>query len=500
MLCCDVSCANLQQVCAVWELLKSRAVAVQDGFAASRGARQASVRLPGATVRLRLAPLQRLQQRLGTVHRWAEALGLLQTAGHALVAKRRRCSVAVAVTVLRLVTLFAAAYLGAQYFFRYGPQHRLPAGLEQFLVLNRTVVDAIDVEDTNWWFGGMYSLPYAILVGELAYDIIRCPHVLRKKPTQLVYERFFGLSGSYYTWKVAVLQLLTVALQAAGKLELLSGMVSVAIFLKSDAVPQLQAGFWAFVGLLLVNAVYPGILILFPHSSTRFAAASVDAVLDLSYTLTYLAVVLTALPALSSKESISGNFGNTAVAGDADNLQISNRLTPSFAFPSHPLSYAAVYMSLAHVLAVCRALERAERDGETHGEQPMMQRKFLKGAWRWVLALFSTALPLLVLAGMWLGVSYPLVQPSDFWCFPCTCDPASDETLRLVSCKLPAVLRYNELSVSDHNIAEMDAHSFPTSLKVLSLSNNPLRSLNGALFSQLVSLEARPLPLSSFLC
>ena len=128
----------------------------------------------------------------------------------------------------------------------------------------------------------------------------------------------------------------------------------------------------------------------------------------------------------------------------------------------------------------------------------MMQRKFLKGAWRWVLALFSTTLPLLVLASTWLGVSYPLLQPSDFRCFPCTCDPASDEALRLVDCKLPAVLRYNELSLSDHNIAEMDAHSFPTSLRVLSLSNNPLRSLNGAFFSQMPSLEARPLPLSSF--
>ena len=496
MLCCDVSCANLQQVCAVWELLKSRAVAVQDGFAASRRTREALVRLPGATVRLRLAPLQLLQQRLGTVHRWAEALGLLQTAGHAVVAKRRRCSVAVAVTVLRLVTLLAAAYLGAQYFFRYGPQQHLPRGLEPLLVLNSTVVDAIDAENNNWWFGTLYALPYAILVGELAYDIVRCPHVLRKKPTQLVYERFFGLSGSYYTWKVAALQLLTVVLQAAGKLELLSGMVSVAIFLKSDAVPQLQAGFWAFVCLLLVNAVYPGILILSPHSSTRFAAASVDAVLDLGYTLTFLAVVLIALPALSSEEAISGNFGGV---GDDRNLQISNRLTPSFAFPSHPLSYAAVYMSLAHVLAVCRALERAERDGEMQGEQPMMQRKFLKGAWRWVLALFSTTLPLLVLACTWLGVSYPLLQPSDFRCFPCTCDPASDETLRLVDCKLPAVLRYNELSLNNHSIAEIDPHSFPSSLKVLSLSNNPLRSLSGALFSQLPSLEARPLPLSSFL-
>ena len=481
MLCCDVRCANLQQVRAVWELLKPRALAVRDGFAALRGPREALVQLQGATVRLRLAPLQRLQQRLGTVHRWAEALGLLQIAGHAVVAKRRRCSVAVAVTALRLVTLLAAAYLAAQYFLRYGPQNRLPAGLSRLLVLN-TAVDAIDAEDNSWWFGTLYALPYAILVCLLAYDIFRCPHVSGKKPTQLVYARFFGLHGSYYTWKVAVLQLLTVTLQAAGKLNLLSGMVSVAIFLKSDAVLQLEAGFWAFAGLLLVNALYPGILILLPHSSTRFAAASMDAVLDLGYTLTYLAVVLTALPALSSEEAISGNFG-----WEAEELQISNRLSPSFAFPSHPISFMAVYMSLAHVLAVCRALERADRDRNTEEEEPVLQGK---GAHWWILAGFSTMLPLLVLACMWLGVSYPLLQPDDFRCFPCKCDATSNGTLRLVDCKLPDVLRYNELSLSYHSIAEINPHSLPASLTVLSLSSNPLRNLNGALFSLLTSVQA----------
>ena len=221
-----------------------------------------------------------------------------------------------------------------------------------------------------------------------------------------------------------------------------------------------------------------------------------DAFLDLGYTLTYVAVVLTALPALSSEEAISGNFG----AGDGDNLQISNRLSPSFAFPSHPLSYAAVYMSLAHVLAVCRALERAERDGEPQGEQPTMQWKFMQGAWRLILAGLSTMLPLLVLACMWLGVSYPLLQPSDFRCFPCSCDAATNATLRLVDCKLPEALRYIELSLSDHNIAEIDPLSLPASLKVLSLSNNPVRNLNGALFSLLASLEARPTLWNNFWC
>ena len=155
VLCCDVCCANLQQVKAVWELLQPRAVAVQDGFASQRGPREALVQLQGATVRLRLAPLQRLQQRLDRVHHWAEALGLLQITGHTAVATRRRCSVAVAVTALRLVTLLAAAYLAAQYFFRYGPQQHLPTQLEQLLVLNATGNDTLDVGDNSWWLGGL---------------------------------------------------------------------------------------------------------------------------------------------------------------------------------------------------------------------------------------------------------------------------------------------------------------------------------------------------------
>ena len=126
----------------------------------------------------------------------------------------------------------------------------------------------------------------------------------------------------------------------------------------------------------------------------------------------------------------------------------------------------------------------------------MMHRKFMQGAWRLLLAGLSAMLPLLVLTCMWLGVSYPLLQPSDFRCFPCSCDATSAATLHLVDCKLPDVLRYSELSLNDHNIAEIDPLSLPASLKVLSLSNNPLRRLNGALFSQLAFLEARPMPWS----
>ena len=422
-------CATLQQICVVWELLKPRALAVQDGFAALSGPREASVRLcvghagtaGAATVRLHLAPLWRLQQNLDEVHRWAEALGLLPHLQHAGRAATETASVAgkasalcagvrcdplaAAVAALRVGSLLASSYLAAQYFMRYGPAlHHASLELEEEEGL------------WLWWRGGLYALPYVTLVGLLAHDLRRTV-APRKKPTQAVYERFFGLRGSYYTWKVAALQLLTVCVQATGKLKLLSAMVSLALFLKSEFVFQLEMGFWCFLMLLLVNALYPCVLLLFPNSIARFAAASMDAFLDLGYTLTYLYIVLTALPALSSDEAIFGNFGD-------EDLRISNQLTQAFAFPSDALGFFAVHASLAHVLAVCRALERNARDaGDLDGvdwaKDPTWHGKTLSK--RALAAGCYSTLAVLLLAWVWLGVSYPQRRPADFGCFPCTC-------------------------------------------------------------------------------
>ena len=122
----------------------------------------------------------------------------------------------------------------------------------------------------------------------------------------------------------------------------------------------------------------------------------------------------------------------------------------------------------------------------------MLRGSSVDGMGKMMLAGFLSALPLLVLACIWPGVSYPQVQPGDFGCFPCNCDATSSSTLRLVGCELPAILRYTQLSLNNRNIGQikLDA-SFPASLKVLSLSSNPLHNLNGSLFSQLTSLEAR---------
>ena len=168
-------------------------------------------------------------------------------------------------------------------------------------------------------------------------------------------------------------------------------------------------GFWCFLLLLGINALYPSILILLPDwRLARLAAASMDAVLDLGYTLTYIAIVLAALPALSSQTSVFGNFGD-------EDLMISNELTPAFAFPSDALGFAAVYVSLAHVLAVCRALERGEdglanhRAGKREGRANLGNRGFKRLRTFFISGLYSSLLFLVIFWNLY-GASYPWQQ------------------------------------------------------------------------------------------
>ena len=230
LLFCKVPCQSLQEVAAAWSLLQPRAFAVEDGFAVARGSRKASVLLDLdgciAKVIFVLAPLQNLQQNLGTVHRWADVLGLLERPRRVVLAAavHRGIGVGVVVTMLRMVSAVLSLYLAAQYFLRYGPPLELPVALEQLFVFNMTNSTESQIEEQDehlwpWLHGIIYSLPYLVLAGLLSYDICSCRNpTTRKKTTQEVYDRYFGLRGSHYTWKVAILQCLTVLLQTLGKL------------------------------------------------------------------------------------------------------------------------------------------------------------------------------------------------------------------------------------------------------------------------------------------
>ena len=58
----------------------------------------------------------------------------------------------------------------------------------------------------------------------------------------MVYDRYFGVEGTYYTFKVALLQLLTILLQAFGKLHLLGGIALFAEQQRLSVAESLKAG------------------------------------------------------------------------------------------------------------------------------------------------------------------------------------------------------------------------------------------------------------------
>ena len=98
------------------------------------------------------------------------------------------------------------------------------------------------------------------------------------------------MRGAYYPVKVAILQGLTVMVQAFGKISLLGGLVTFAQEEQdATAILWLSVGFWAFFALLCWNSLYPAFLLMFTNTAwARIGAAFTDAALDLGYILTYL--------------------------------------------------------------------------------------------------------------------------------------------------------------------------------------------------------------------
>ena len=91
-------------------------------------------------------------------------------------------------------------------------------------------------------------------------------------PRKSCIAKHFGVQGDLYEIKVAILQLLTVLLQAKGKFSMLSLLV--------DGV---EADLWSlhsfkcFIGLLGLNIIYPAMILAFPDAAvSRVGAACMD--------------------------------------------------------------------------------------------------------------------------------------------------------------------------------------------------------------------------------
>ena len=386
LLYCDVIFDDWERMLSAWCFLQTRAgydelreieiVRTRDSFASVHaGVRCAEmvVKINDylATIRFLEASLTKLENQVDDVHHLAEQAGLLAgslqvdpllMSGRPVQQSRL---VVVVVALLRISSLLAAVYIGGQYFVRYSPpfiRSKLPQLIRDACALKQTV-------DSGGWLEEslsqllpsiLFSLPYLALIIVLLSDLRRCRSANLRlkplKPTQLLYEEYFGIEGKLYGFKVAMLQLFTVMLQAFGKLQIMGGLVSFAFHSAPKHSDAFERCFWTFMGFLCLNSIYPSVLLAFPSVKwVRRAAAMMDAVLDIAYTTTYLIITLLAIYELQLDEVISGNFGDEA------SVNFQAELDPAFAFPADFFGFFAVYYSLAHVCTVCRALERSDR-------------------------------------------------------------------------------------------------------------------------------------------
>ena len=241
---------------------------------------------------LLLRKLATLEAELSHLWQLADGFGLLEEARPQrqlqVTMSPKSSKLLVAMTLVRLVAFLCSAYYFCQYLVRYGPgvAHRTPRWALQLLVVKA-------LPDQTWSHALGLSAPYAVLLLLCGHDLL----FLRQRPrklalSQVLYERRFGVHGSDYVLKVAVLQVATVLLQACGKLRLLAGVVTFALQQQVAALPALKVAFWAFWSLLAWNSLYPSVLFVFPTARwARYGSAVMDVLLDLGYMLTYLLLV-----------------------------------------------------------------------------------------------------------------------------------------------------------------------------------------------------------------
>ncbi|CAE7516806.1 Lrrc15, partial [Symbiodinium necroappetens] len=292
-----------------------------------------------------------------------------------------------------------------QYVARFGPgvKGAVPSWFLQFLVIKAVP------EEQTWAQALSLSVPYGVLCFVFGHDLLRCRRCRarehkRLKLSQVLFERHFGIHGTHYLVKVAVLQLATILLQAFGKLSLLAGIVTFAMQQQVLMLPGLKLAFWLFWGLLSWNAMYPTILFLFPDATwARYGAACMDVALDLGYTVSYMLLVVLGISELDTETSVKGNFGQVAELG------FSTSISPAFAFPSDILKFLAVYMTVAHI---CCCVFCASFSGKGFAR-------------RCLILVYSPALLLLLALFLTSSDFYP-GHSGDFRCFPCRCsqDPA----------------------------------------------------------------------------
>ena len=234
---CKVLCSGLRQIQEAWHMLKGLAEtqdihikSLQDDFArvsAKKKCCRVVLSIEGyfATVLLVDETIDELEQQLDSMHHFANSLGLLDEAKPQHWASTSE-AIATPYWCRMVIWLLrcAAQLLSATIFY-------------VFIFISITS----DPNDIVRVFSLVWAVPFFVLIIVFAYDSKSClfipcpcfascsccPRLQRRrlKPTQILYRKHFGVQGSLYHLKLAILQLLTVLLQAKGKFSMLSVLV-----------------------------------------------------------------------------------------------------------------------------------------------------------------------------------------------------------------------------------------------------------------------------------
>lgn len=485
----DIDCAGLPDLCNCWEALQ-RLVADSAGswqiHRVSNGFRE-DAETPGGyrcvsvvlgpqeallTVHFHVARLRQLHASVDWVYEVARKVGLLSggerlglpcSQGH--TRSTWQCVVIRSFAQLvRVVACGVAAFFAFRYYTLY-----LPPG-------SRVAYDA-----------AVLALPHATTALLLFHSFWKelkrrwcsprhAPKRRRVGAIVALYRSYFGVLGRFYPVKMATTQAAEVVLQTTGKLGLLGAMVTQMEFLHKEWMAVV--GFWSFLGLLLLNSIYPTLLFLKKvqlSPAMRAAACLLDAALGLGYMVTYLLTIMDVGAKLQWDSQIWDEARQVYL--------VSHRsLSRTMPFPVDFLGYLAIYWPAMRAFALCRSLESVGQTRlplEKCSKMPTQARVF-------VAVLYPLVMLSFVAGTTWWQCQdrYPFQRPDA--CFPCRCSGAA-----LVSCGVARALDHPVLELTRLNISSISDKALQhlERLEVLSLRENQLRQLFPSWFRGLPRLR-----------
>ena len=270
---------------------------------------------------------------------------------------------------------------------------------------------------------------------------------VRPRPTQVFYQAFFGVQGKYYAFKVAALQCITVLIQTFAKARVFHDIIETlgAVALRG------HISVYAFLALLFCNIAFPAFMFCFPNRVfSRVGAAVMDAVLDMGYLITSLALYMD----LARFEVI---------------------------FLQNFWIYMSMYVCVAHVLCVCRTLETADWVAlfQVPAAPPIW------GVWKRILFGMAYACGLFAVVAMLLGDSVLASLLEGGLCPPCECFTVSPGSVALKRCIFldtgGSYLTIDTIDLSDRQLTALAPGAF--------WSRNTKREMKHFLVAHTIHLE-----------